>query len=112
MTLKQLMEDFEALLTRNDAILADAPIVDIASGGLQQKGGQPPALCDSTELAVALWQRAARDYAKSQDGAEFKWIEPPTIDRWMITITDARVTHRLTSDRYVVFARIAVMPRP
>jgi hypothetical protein len=109
-SLKEVMESFERDLMRDDAIPSDV-IIDIASGGVQARGAQPPVLCTDIEMAVRLWRMGAAEYAESQPrGTRFKWIDKPTLDRWQITITDAKVTHRLVSDRYAVFARIAVAP--
>lgn len=108
MTLKELTEEFETGLIHDDYLQSNI-IVDIASGGLQLKGAQPPVLCDTKETALDLWGSTARQYQYGLPaGTKFRWIEKPTLDLWKITITDARGTHRLVSDRFTVFARIIV----
>lgn len=103
MTLDQAVAAFEDAYTV-DAGIPATDVVDVCSGGIRLKGGNLPALyAESKDAVIEFSEALSRAMWR---GDRFRWIEKPTLQKYQMTRTDERGTHRLVEDRYAVESRI------
>lgn len=78
----------------------------IVSGGTLIDG-EPPALWLTEELAVKHWHGAMLSALMTTDTKDktLIWVEPPKVEKFEITIADAKRTHRLAQDRFIVMSK-------
>lgn len=123
MTLEEAISNFENDYGEPDEALEATDIFDTYSGGVRKKGAPIPALYASKETAIEEWLRALYDVAVEwgppaamslvvlkEPRPKYRWIEKPVLDRYQITMADAKQTHRLTEDRFTVMSRVALAP--
>lgn len=77
--------------------------VTVYSGGAPLEDGRMPALYATQELAIAAWRDTMLGLADPE--AELIWVDRPEIELLRITVADAKQTHRIAHDRFVVRSR-------
>lgn len=105
MKLEDAIEAFAIGKLRDDS-LTPVNVLDISSGGPVGKDHTIPALYAKPEDAIAEWFRTLNFIAMGYDGAPYRWIDPPKLETYQITMQDSLGTHRIVSDRYTVSSKI------
>lgn len=105
--LDALVKMFDASHDLNEKVPAEN-VIDLCSGGVRKKGAPLPALYADQSAAIRSWYDALNEdlFEEIVVGGGHRWIERPKIEKYQITMMDARGTHRLVDDRYTVESRI------
>lgn len=83
---------------------------EITSGGERANRRDPePALWSSPELAVSAWMREAMTFLGEQKPTAIVLVDGPHLDKWHMTVTDAKNTHRITEPRWSVTSTIGLV---
>jgi len=88
--------------------LADS-VHEITSGGERVDKAPAPVLCISKELAHEFYKRSLAAFLVDPEITHWWVIEPPIADKWNMTATDAKGTHRVAEQRWSVSAKIGVL---
>ena len=84
---------------------SDGEACEVTSGGPRKDKKVEPVLCGSQSLAVSLWWRAMQDHLQGKSA--WRITDGPHLDKWLITIMDAKGTQRVSEPRWSVTARVA-----
>lgn len=106
MTIDDALRQLQSQLNEDKSLPKELAL-EICSGGERKKDKEHsyPALYADQEDAIKLWYEAVWDRAP-MDAVSYRFVEAPTLNKYQITMQDARGTHRVTADRYVVTSKI------
>jgi hypothetical protein len=68
-----------------------------------------PALYAREDLAVTAWQREMLGALRDEKAIAITFVDGPHLDKWHITVTDSKRTHRVAEDRYSVTAKVGIV---
>ena len=107
--MSQQLAIFCKTLEEGNTVDNTLPIKDakmICSGGIAV-GVEPPVLYLDRLEAIDKWQDAMfRHTALAYGGCRMRWLEPPKLERYIITMQDQRGTQRVVSTRYAVLSKL------
>lgn len=109
MNLNEAIEKFENMASLvEDKSLPKDNAIEICSGGFRKKDHERsfPALFVDQSDAIWHWYISATDEAIERVADTYRFVEPPTLEKYQITMQDARGSHRVVADRYVVTSKI------
>lgn len=93
-----------------DPSLPDKDAKRICSGGVAS-GLEPPALYLDQWQALEEWLSACWRVLLFDRKYRIRWVEPPQMERYVITMQDRRGTQRVVSTRYAVISKLAYVEK-
>lgn len=109
MNLAQAVETLTAEFPLNPDEKAEAAsTLDLTAGGIRADRDVEPALWASANLAVTAWLREAREALRERGATLIRLVDGPHLDKWNMTVTDIRNTHRVAEPRWSVTAKLGL----
>lgn len=108
MNILEALKAIEALYPTRDDVAGDDNTHRLTSGGEGKSLFQEPALWASPELACEAFKTYALAFLRAKNAAGIRVLDGPHLDKWQITVTDAKNTHRIGEPRWSVTCKIAV----
>ncbi len=93
-----------------DVTLPDAGAKTICSGGIAN-GWEPPGLYTDPNQALEEWLAAVWQVLRVGVSYRMRWVAPPEMERYVITMQDRRGTQRVVSTRYAVTSKLVCVEK-
>jgi len=108
MSLDTVRSAIEAVCPVRDDVATEGNTFRLTSGGVAESLFQEPAFWASDKLACEAFRDQALAFLKAKNAVGHRMLDGPHLDKWQITVTDAKHTHRIAEPRWSVTCKIAI----